>query len=204
MANEKLASLNQLKAMGEAAKASIDAVKASVPTKVSALNNDNGYQTAEDVEAAVASQIGRVYKPAGSKHFNDLYEPSEEILGNVYNITSSFVTDERFVDGAGVNYPDGTNIAVVQVGNKYCYDVLSGAVDLSNYVEKEAGKTLSSNDFSDIYKAMLDDMPEGGVSKVETSDINGYIKINGVDTPVVDIATDAEAEAVIEAIFPAE
>ncbi len=203
MANEKLVKLSALKAMGEASKAAIDAVKATVPTKVSALTNDSGYQTADDVSAAVSSQIGRVYKPAGTVAFAAIPTPSADVLGNVYNISDGFTTDDRFVDGAGQKIPAGTNVAVVQVGEDYKLDVLAGAVDLTNYVEKETGKGLSTEDYTSAEKTKLSGVAENA-TKVEASETDGSIKINGTDTPVVSIATDTEVAAAISAVFPTE
>ncbi len=203
MANEKLVKLSELKAMGEASKAAIDAVKATVPTKVSALTNDSGYQTADDVSTAVSSQIGRVYKPAGTVAFAALSAASADVLGNVYNISDAFTTDDRFVDGAGHKVPAGTNIAVVQVGEDYKLDVLAGAVDLTNYVEKETGKGLTTEDYTSAEKTKLSGVAEGA-TKVEASETDGNIKINGTETPVVSIATDEEVAAVINAIFHTE
>ncbi len=203
MANEKLVKLSELKAMGEASKAAIDAVKATVPTKVSALTNDSGYQTADDVSTAVSSQIGRVYKPAGTVAFAALPAASADVLGNVYNISDAFTIDDRFVDGAGHKVPAGTNIAVVQVGEDYKLDVLAGAVDLTNYVEKETGKGLTTEDYTSAEKTKLSGVAEGA-TKVEASETDGNIKINGTETPVVSIATDEEVAAVINAIFHTE
>ncbi len=203
MANEKLVKLNALKAMGEASKAAIDAVKATVPTKVSALTNDSGYQTADDVNAAVSSQIGRVYKPAGTVAFAALPTASADVLGNVYNVSDKFTTDDRFVDGAGQKIPAGTNVAVVQVGEDYKLDVLAGAVDLTGYVEKETGKGLSTEDYTSAEKTKLTGIAEGA-TKVEASETDGSIKINGTETPIVSIATDAEVTAAINAVFPTE
>ncbi len=203
MANEKLVKLSELKAMGEASKAAIDAVKATVPTKVSALTNDSGYQTADDVSTAVSSQIGRVYKPAGTVAFAALSVASADVLGNVYNISDAFTIDDRFVDGAGHKVPAGTNIAVVQVGEDYKLDVLAGAVDLTNYVEKETGKGLTTEDYTSAEKTKLSGVAEGA-TKVEASETDGNIKINGTETPVVSIATDEEVAAVINAIFHTE
>ncbi len=203
MANEKLVKLSALKAMGEASKAAIDAVKATIPTKVSALTNDSGYQTADDVSTAVSSQIGRVYKPVGTVAFAALPAASADVLGNVYNISDGFTTDNRFVDGAGQKIPAGSNVAVVQVGEDYKLDVLAGAVDLTNYVEKETSKGLSTEDYTSAEKTKLSGVAENA-TKVEASETDGSIKINGTDTPVVSIATDAEVAAAISAVFPTE
>lgn len=178
MANEalaKLANLGMVDDLAAAASGKIAAVEAKIPTKTSQLSNDSGYRTASEVETAISSQIGRVYKPAGTVAFASLPTLAAAVLGNVYNISDKFTTDDRFVDGAGAKLPAGTNVAVVQVGEAFKFDVLAGAVDLTNYVEKETGKGLSSNDFSDAEKSKLD----------------GF-----------EIATDAEAKAVINKYFP--
>lgn len=173
-----LASLAQLDALAAASSAEIARVKETIPAKTSDLNNDSGYQTADDVQTAISSQVGRVYKPAGTIAFAELPELSADVLGNVYNISDKFTTDERFVDGASGKHPAGTNVAVIQNGEEYKFDVLAGAVDMSNYVEK------------------------GDATKVEASEINGNLKINGVETTVVKIATDEQAAAVINKYFP--
>lgn len=89
------------------------------------------------VDAQIASQISRVYKPAGSYDFaafQQEVEATESNLGNVYNITDSFTTTSYFVEGSGKVYPAGTNVVVVEVSSGvYKFDVLSGAVDLTNY-----------------------------------------------------------------------
>lgn len=203
MANEKLASLKQLKAMGEAAKAGIDAVKATVPKNVSDLINDNGYQTAAEVNTAISSQISRVYKPGGTLLFAELPELTAAVLGNVYDIKEKFTTTANFREGAGKKYPAGTNVVVVQDGDEYKFDVLSGEFDLSGYVEKDGNKTLSDNNYSDEDVAKLESIASGA-TKVEASEEDGKVKINGVDTTVVEIASDTEAAAVINQIFPAE
>mgnify|MGYP000585742978 CR=1 FL=1 len=53
---------------------------------------------------------------------------------------------------------------VVKVGDAYKYDVLAGFVDLSGYVEKEAGKGLSDENFTAALKDKLDGI-EAGANK---------------------------------------
>ena len=40
-----------------------------------------------------------------------------------------------------------------------------------------------------------------GATKVEASETNGNIKINGVETPVVTFATDEEVTAMLDEVF---
>jgi len=155
-----------------------------------------------------------VYKPAGSVSFANLPALSADVIGNVYNVTDAFATTDDFVEGAGSEYPAGTNVVVVDAGGgTYKYDVLAGFVDLSDYaksadvVAKEAGKSL----MLDTDKAKLDGISEGA-NKTEASETNGYIKIDGVEKKVyddgdvlkdADVATDDEVSAMLDDVFGA-
>ncbi len=198
---ERLAKLGVIDDLAAAAASKIAEVEEKIPTKTSELQNDSTYQTAEQVTAAIGSQLGRVYKPVGTVEFSALPALTEALLGNVYNISDGFTTDDRFAEGAGKTYPAGTNVAVVQDGETYKFDVLSGAVDLSGYVQKETGKGLSSNDFTNDDVAKLSGVATGA-TKVEASTTAGKIKINGEETTVIEVASDEEAAAVINAHFP--
>lgn len=200
--NRKLTALEQLDSLAAAVATEITTVKASIPKDTSDLTNNAGYQTEQDVSDAISAQIGRVYKPSGTVAFASLpTELTTTVLGNVYNVSDKFTTDDRFVEGAGSEIPAGTNVAVVQIGETFKFDVLAGAVDLSNYVQKETNKGLSTNDYTTEEKEKL-----GGIAanatKVEKSEKDGCIKINGVDTTVVAIATDDEVAQVIAKYFP--
>lgn len=133
-------------------------VDIKVPKNVSDLDDHENYATIESVDAKISS----VYKPSGSKKFNELPEATKGNLGCVYNVTDAFTTDERFVEGADSKYPKGTNVVVVDIGSGlYKYDVLAGFVDLTEYaktadvVRKEDGKVLSSNDYTNEDKEKL-------------------------------------------------
>ena len=104
MANEGLAKLEELLYLGSKTKTVIDSMKT-------------------ETENAIASQISRVYKPSGSVSLASLPDPAESILGNVYNVSDNFTTDDKFVEGAGHKYTAGTNVAVVKVDNEYKFDV---------------------------------------------------------------------------------
>ena len=67
-------------------------------------------------------------------------------------------------------------------------------MDLSGYVQKEEGKGLSSNDYTAADKAKLESIAEGAV-KVESSEINGNVKINGEETKVYTLPEDVLRES---------
>ena len=107
-------------------------------TDVDALESnlaDNYYNKTE-----INSKITSVYKPGGSYAFASFPAASADTVGYVYDVTDAFVTTESFVEGAGHNYPAGTNVVVIEVAGEptaYKYDVMSGFVDLSDYVTDE-------------------------------------------------------------------
>jgi hypothetical protein len=130
--------------------------KADKATTLDGYGITNAY-TKDEINA----KISAVYKPAGSVAFAELPSLSESILGNVYNVTDAFTTTANFVEDAGNKHPKGTNVVVVKVGDAYKYDVLAGFVDLSGYVEKEAGKGLSDENFTAALKDKLDGIAAG-------------------------------------------
>lgn len=93
-------------------------------------------------------ELDAIYKPKGSAAFADLPAVSSvtaDYVGYVYNVSDAFVTTDDFVEGAGKDYPVGTNVVIVeQSEGVYKYDCLSGAVDLSDYyTKKQVDKKLS-------------------------------------------------------------
>ena len=136
-----------------------DALAAVLAAKADKATTLGGYGITDAyTKDEINAKISAVYKPAGSVVFSALPALAENVLGNVYNVTDAFTTTNNFVEGAGNKYPKGTNVVVVKVGDAYKYDVLAGFVDLSGYVEKEAGKGLSDENFTAALKDKLDGM----------------------------------------------
>ena len=102
----------------------------------------------------INSKLSSVYKPGGSLNFVDLPEPSEAILGLVYNMNDAFTTDDRFLASEPVQYPIGTNIVTVAVSGdgttKYLFDVLAGFVDLSDYAKKTDMAAITNQEIDEI------------------------------------------------------
>lgn len=84
--------------------------------------------------------LGSVYTPKGSCSFAELTinAPLDaDHLGHVWNVTDAFKTTADFLEGTGKSYPAGSNVVVIDEDEgSYKYDVLSGAVDLSDYAKK--------------------------------------------------------------------
>ena len=185
--------------------------------------------TKKKLQQEIDDSIVGVYTPGGDVLFENLPPMSESNLGFVYGIIDNFTTDSRFVEGAGIDYPAGTEVVVVNKGTVadpvYKFDIKTGIVkvddelsyvsknplenrvttnaihnvseavnneasarqsndqrlsqlisaldteidnhaqalvqiqsSLQNKVDKIQGKGLSKNDFTDAYKAQLDNL----------------------------------------------
>jgi hypothetical protein len=91
-----------------------------LPTKVSDLTNDSGYQTASDVSSAISSAVSSVMTYKGTVATVADLPASGNKVGDVYNVTAT-----------GGNYAwDGTS-----------WDELGSTVDLSNYYTKSQTDT---------------------------------------------------------------
>lgn len=77
------------------------------------------YANAEAILTVVGqkfSALGGAYKAKGSIPFASrpsVATATEDMIGNVYNITDNFTTTAEFLEGAGKKYPAGTNIVIV-------------------------------------------------------------------------------------------
>ena len=244
----KLTKLGHLKSLAES-------MKAAIPTKVSDLTNDSNFQTNSQVAAAIQAAIAESGHAIFQK-VDAIPDPSAAQTNILYLVLNE---DTQHYD------------IYAKIDNEM--ELLDDtSVDLSNYVQKEAGKGLSTNDYtteekqklaglnnyshpqhtaaeSGFYKVTVDELGhvtavtavtkeditglgipgqdttyqkataeadglmskehfakvEGvaaGATKVETSTTAGNIKINGVETPVVTIATDGEVAEMLAEVFP--
>ena len=72
-------------------------------------------QAESDLHDYVDQKVSTTYKASGSIYFADLPLLAENRIGNVYNIKDDFTTTADFLEGAGKDYPAGTNVAIVIV-----------------------------------------------------------------------------------------
>lgn len=121
------------------------AVNISVPTKVSQLTNDSGYQTAANVEQtltsknyATKSDISSVYKYKGSVETYAELPSSNQQVGDVYNVETA---------DSSHKIKAGDNVA----WNGTAWDVLSGTVDLSNYYDMTNYPLCQNADIDEMF-----------------------------------------------------
>lgn len=101
------------------------------------------------VKDAIDSAVSRSYHHAGTKTVaqltHDLLVAANE--GNVYNITDSGTTTSDFIEGIGRPIKEGANVGVAKVSDGvYMFDLLSGFVDTSLFVQKSQTSGLIKND----------------------------------------------------------
>lgn len=97
---------------------------------------------------ALATDISSVYKYKGSVASYALLPSTNLEVGDVYNVEAADATN-------GINA--GDNVA----WNGTAWDVLAGTVDLSGYVQAEAGKGLSHIDVTQTMKDAWDAAANG-------------------------------------------
>lgn len=176
--------ITAVKVNGAAQTITDKAVDIAVPVKVSELTNDSGYQTEAQVSAAVAAAGHLRRKKVDSA---EVIDPAAQDADQfIYMVPKSGADGDKFDEYMVI---DG---AVEKVGD--------WAVDLSGYVQKEEGKGLSANDYTAEEKTKLSGVAEGA-TKVEAGAAAGSIKINGVETAVVEIASDAEVTEMLTEVF---
>lgn len=127
----------------------------AITNKVVALDLSN-YALKSDVAAGV--------KAKGSvANFAAL--PANAEVGDMYNVKAAGGTDEN-----GVAIKAGDNVVKTETG----WDNYGGTIDLSGYVEKVAGKQLSTEDYTTAEKTKLAGVAEGAqVNLIEAVKVDG-------------------------------
>lgn len=129
----------------------------TVPTNVSAFTNDAGYQTAAQVTQAVNSAVGAIDVPTKTSDLTN---------------DSNFATTEQVNSAiAGVNVP--TKLS--ELTNDANYVKTNDAAFL-NKVDAEAGKQLSSNDYTSEDKNKVDKLGKIDFTTTNFTSSNGYMQ----------------------------
>ena len=95
----------------------------------------------------------------GSVAFSGLpATPTVSQIGYVYNVSNSFTTDSRFVEGAGHEHAAGANVVIINAGDATTpdvkYDVLESFIDvtsITNRIDAVAGDLVSATFGSGAY-----------------------------------------------------
>lgn len=110
--------------------------------------------------------------------------------GNVYNMTDSGTTTADFIEGAGQPIKAGDNVGIAKISDGvYKFDLLSGFVDTTNFVQKSQTAGLLKND------GTVNDEIEGDVATLKSGLTTLDNEVNGDATvyPYADVITIEDA-----------
>lgn len=107
----------------------------------------------EEAKQIIAASSSGALIPIDTRRFEDL--PITSTTGYMYNISNDFVTDDRFVDGAGRFYGAGNNVYWTADG---MWDVLAGIQAAEDFVgtEEEMNAKLEAGELRDGMTAYVD------------------------------------------------
>ena len=154
----------------------LNKVVTDLSNTVTNLSNNltNNYDTSTEVDEKISSAISSTYKAGGRVESIDDITADAEHAGYVYDVTTAFTTTEAFVEGAGHEYPAGTNVAVIEVPGEpvtYKLDTMSGFVDLSNYVEESVKGTNGTS-------YVWNEQSGGGARFVHNDGTESFVGVN--------------------------
>lgn len=170
---------------------------------------------AEDVYGALSEQIESVdrklddaivgiYSPGGSVAFDNLPALSADVLGKVYIVTDDFTTTSDFVEGEGIDYPGGTNVAIVNRGTNaspvYKYDATTGAIvvddSLSNVSENPVQNKIITAKTQAIELA-ISQLSASVLSKAPQTEVNEIkLDISNLSSSLLTKASQSEVNEI--------
>lgn len=155
--------IETVKVNGVAQEVSEKAVNIAVPTKVSELANDSLFQTNSEVAQAIQTAIAKTGHASFKKV--DAVPDAETAEDNVMYLVMNSKTKHYDI------YAKVENEVVL---------LDDTTVDLTNYVEKEEGKDLSTNDYTTEEKEKLAGIAEGANNYTHpayTEQASGFYKV---------------------------
>ena len=102
------------------------------------MSNFVSYSNATELMTAIGQKLAALngaYVVKGNSTFENLPSTLTAAMnGYVYNVTNDFTTTNDFVEGAGKDYPAGTNVVIVNLGDSTTpnmkFDVIGSFVDV--------------------------------------------------------------------------
>ena len=152
------------------------------------------------VKTAIDTAVASAYHHAGTKTVAELLSSLLVAAneGDVYNMTDAGATTADFIEGAGKPIRIGDNVGIAKVGeNSYKFDLLSGFVDTSTFIEKSNTAGLVKNDGTIDTTSYVSDI-SGKADKVQSAtngnfaglDANGNLTDSGKNSSDLDNKCD--------------
>lgn len=142
-------------------------ISAKVDTSVT--DDSTNLVTSGAVASAIASAVASAVVPKASvATVSELGTLTQAHVGWMYNMSAAFTTTSDFVEGAGIEYPAGSNVVIVEYSTGvYKYDVFAGFVDTSSFITASSTDTLTNKtidaDDNTISDLELDNFKSGVV-----------------------------------------
>lgn len=150
------------------------------------------FQTETQVLTAIDTAIAKTGHP--SMQIVDAVPETAEAEASVFYLVKNAKTnhyDIYMLIGDNVEWLDDTTVDLSNYSTTAQVNAL-----LDGKVDKDGSKVLSDVNFSTADKTKLD-----SATKVEKSETEGNVKINGVETTVVSIPTTTEVQAMLNEVF---
>ena len=155
-------------------------------TFVTTVDADKKLIIQSEMDAAINSAVSKCYHHAGTKTVaqltHDLLIAANE--GNVYEMTDSGTTTSDFMEGIGHPIKAGDNVGIAKISDGvYKFDLLSGFVDTTNFVQKSSTAGLLKND------GTVDTTIQGDVASLKSGFTTLDNEVNGDATvyPYADV-----------------
>lgn len=180
---------NDLWAAIKEVKAAYEAADTTLTEKFGEYYNKT--ETEGKIDEKINVAISTTYRAAGSVAFEALPTLAASEEGKVYNISNEFTTTENFVEGAGKEYPVGTNVVCIDVGtDEYKWDVLAGFVDTSALATKQ--------ELTDGLETKVDKVPGSSlVTDTLIAKLTGMAEIKSVKQGELVIAPETKELSVV-------
>lgn len=127
------------KSTAESAKTTAEDAKKSADASATAVTQVQVDMSALETKVdKLETKLTSLYIVGGSCYFDTLPTPSKSLVGYVYNVIDAFTTDERFLEGAGVETAAGTNVVVCQLDStSFGFDLLAIGTALPTIANKD-------------------------------------------------------------------
>ena len=187
-------------------------ISANVDTTVT--DSSTNLITSGAVATAIASAVASAVVPKASvATVSELGTLTSAHVGWMYNMSAAFTTTADFVEGAGVAYPAGSNVVIVEYATGvYKYDVFAGFVDTSSFITASSTDTLTNKtidaDDNTISDLELDNFKSGvvqtSVRAVSSASDNSVASEKAVASAIADFITASSTDTLTNKTIDAD
>lgn len=135
------------------------------------------------IDTKVDNAILSMYKAGGSLEFDNLPSPSSDVANMAYLVTDAFTTTSDFVEGAGVDYPAGTYVSIVNTGTEddpdYKYDVVPFTMVVDDTMSAVSENPLQNKVITGAVQEIRLDISNLSASKISKSETVGHVMNDG-------------------------